>query len=232
MHTIAVFGASGKTGKLFTELALKNGYCVRAMLRSPTRLDLQHPNLEIIQGDILDFAKVAETIKSTEAVIDLIAQKQDSHPDLRKTGTRNVLRAMQQNNVKRLILLSSLPYELQLGLLEPNDRPAFAHRLIMFIGKNRLLNSFMMFMLKKLAGAPILTASEYAERFDLIKQSELDWTIVRTPRLHDKPSQGKVHAGHLDSNTRISIARGSVATFLFNELKRPQYIRKRPVISD
>ena len=232
MHTIAVFGASGKTGKLFTELALKNGYGVKALVRTPSKLDLSDSSLKVIQGDILDAAKVEETTKSTEAVIDLIAQKKDSHPDLRKTGTRNILRAMQRNNVKRLILLSSLPYELQLGLLERNDKPAFGHKLIMFIGKNPLLNSFMMFMLKKLAGAPLLTAREYADRIDLIKQSELDWTIVRTPRLHDKPSQGKVHAGHLDASTRISIARASVAAFLLNELESPQYIRKMPVISD
>lgn len=232
MYTISVFGASGRTGKLFTELALKNGYCVKALVRAPSRLDLQHPNLEIIQGDVLDSAKVEETIKTTEAVIDLIAQKNDSHPDLRKTGTQNMLHAMQQNNVKRLIILSSLPYELQFGILDTNDKPAFVHRLVMFIGKNPFLNNFMMFMLKNLAGAPILTESEYLERINLIKQSELDWTIVRTPRLTDKPSRGKYHSGYLDSNTHMSIARADVAAFLLNEMKSPQYIRKLPVISD
>lgn len=231
MNKIAVFGASGQTGKLFTELALKNGYCVRALVRTPSKLELQHPNLEVIQGDILDRAKVEETIRSTEAVIDLTAQKKDSHPDLRRMGTQNIVHAMQQNNVKRLIVPSSLPYELQLGILEPNDKPGSMHKFIMFIGRNPLLNSLMMFLLKNLAGAPTVTANEYTYRFDLIKQSDLDWTIVRTPRLENKPPQGNYRLGDLDANTRISIARADVAAFLLNELKSPQYIRKMPVIS-
>jgi hypothetical protein len=232
MRTIAVFGASGKTGKLFTELALNDGYCVKALVRTPSKLNLSDSNLQVIQGDILDAAKVEETVESTEAVIDLTSQKKDSHPDFRKTETRNILHAMQRNNVKRLITLSSLPYELQLGLLEPNDKPAFVHKFMMFIGKNPVLNKFIMFLLKNLAGAPTITLPEYVYRFDLIKQSELDWTIVRTPRLHDKRPQGNVRAGDLDANTRMSIARVSVAAFLLKELKSPRYIRKMPVISD
>lgn len=232
MYTISVFGASGRTGKLFTELALKNGYCVKALVRDPSKLDLQHPNLDVIQGDVLESAKVEETIKTTEAVIDLIAQKKDSHPDLRKTGTQNILHAMQQNNVKRLIILSSLPYELQFGILDTNDRPAFVHRLVMFIGKNSFLNNSMMFMLKNLAGAPTLTTSEYVERINLIKQSDLDWTIVRTARLNDQSSQGRYQVGYLDAHIRMSIARANVAAFLLDELKSPQYIRKMPTLSD
>jgi len=32
MKTIAVFGASGNTGKPFTEMALKEGYAVKALV--------------------------------------------------------------------------------------------------------------------------------------------------------------------------------------------------------
>lgn len=232
MNQIAVFGASGQTGKLFTELALKNGYEIKALIRTPSKLNLQHPNLVAIRGDILDAGKVEETIKSTEAVIDLIAQKKDSHPDLRRTGTQNILHAMQQNNIKRLIILSSLPYELQFGILDPNDKPAFVHRVVMFIGKNPLLNNFIMFMMKNLAGMPVLSAKEYIYRINLIKQSELDWTIVRTARLNDKPSQGRYHVGYLDAHIGMNISRANVAAFLLDELKSPQYIRKVPALSD
>jgi len=50
MKTIAVFGASGNTGKPLTEMALKDGYAVKALVHTPARLDLQHPNLQVIQG--------------------------------------------------------------------------------------------------------------------------------------------------------------------------------------
>jgi putative NAD(P)-binding protein len=164
-------------------------------------------------------------------VIDLIAPKKDSPPDLRKAETKNILHAMQQNNVKRLIILSSLPFELQFGILDPNDKPGSIHKFIMFIGKNPSLNKFMMFLLKNLAGAPVEQVRSGFERTDRIKQSKLDWTIVRTPRLENKPSQGRYRLGYLDANTRMSIACADVAAFVLNELKSPQYVGKMPIIS-
>jgi putative NADH-flavin reductase len=230
MKKIAVFGASGQTGKLFTELALKDGYFVKALVRTPSKLDRQSSNLEIIEGDILNSGNVEQTIKSTEAVIDFTGPRQDSPLEMQKTATKNILRAMHQNNVKRLIILSSLPMQLQFGILEPNDKPAFVHKLIIFIGKNPFLNNFLMSMLKR-AGAPVEHVRPGFERIKVIKQSELDWTIVRAPTLNNKPAQGRYRSGSLDTDTGMSIARADVAAFVLNELTSPQYIRKNPIVS-
>src|SRR6266498_846522 len=86
MKTIAVFGASGNTGKLFTEMALKDGYAVKALVRTPAKLGLQHPNLQIIQGDLTDSAKVEETIRGTDAVISLIGAASGSPNDTYRVG--------------------------------------------------------------------------------------------------------------------------------------------------
>ena len=231
MKRISVFGASGHTGKPFIEMALKDGYTVKALVRTPSKLDLQHSNLEVIQGDILDAAKVEETIKTTEAVIDLIAPKRDSPHDVRRAETRNILHAMQQYNVKRLIILSSLPLELQFGILDPNDKPGFVHKFIMYIGTNPFLNNFMMFLLKNLAGVPVEHVRSGLDRTELIQQSELDWTIVRTPRLGNKPAQGRYHLGSLDANTRMTIARSDVAACLLDILMNDKYIRHMPIVS-
>ena len=118
MNEIAVFGASGPTGKLFTELALNHGYQVKALLRDLAKLDLRHSNLELVQGDVADLISMGETIKGMEAVISLIganlrrgANLQQA-AKLRRTTTPTILSAMQQNNVERLIVLASLPVEL------------------------------------------------------------------------------------------------------------------------
>src|SRR5215207_9736191 len=132
MNKIAIFGASGRTGKLFTELALKNGYKVKALVRQPSRLSLQHSNLEVIQGDTADSAKVEKTIEATDAVIDLIGPGKGSSLDLQRTATRHIIDAMQLCAVKRLIVLTSLPF----GILDPNDKPTFMNRFMMFMAKN------------------------------------------------------------------------------------------------
>ena len=212
MNKIAVFGASGRTGKLFTELALKNGYEVKALVREPSRLGFQHPNLQVMQGDISNPIQVEETINATEAVIDLIGPGKGSLPDLQRTATRHIIQAMKQNEVKRLIVLASLPF----GILDENDKPAFMSRVMMVLVKN-------------LMGAMVEDAREH---IDLIKQSDLDWTVVRAPGLSDQSSQGKYRVGSLDANTGKSIARADVAAFMLDELKNPKYIRKMPLISN
>ncbi len=212
MNKIAVFGASGRTGKLFTELALNKGDQVKALVRDPSRLAIQNSNLEVIKGDTSDAIKVEETIKATEAVINLIGPGKGSSPELQRTSTTNILRAMEQNNVKRLILLASLPF----GILDPNDKPSFG-------------NKFMMFIAKHLLGSIVQDARAHV---NLINQSEIDWTVIRAPMLNDQPPQGKYRVGYLDANTGKSIARGDVAAFTLHELKNPKYIRQMPLISN
>lgn len=211
MNKIAVFGTSGRTGKLFTELALKNGYEVKALVRDPSRLELQHSNLEVIQSDILDPANVGETIKATDAVISLIGNRKDSSPDLRRTSTQHILNAMQQNKVNRLVTLSS-PF----AILDERDKPSFYFK-------------FAVLMTKPLFGAALVEDGRAS--LDLIKRSELDWTIVRAPTLRDQPSKGNYRVGFLDSNTGRLASRADVAAFLLDVLMNGKYVRGMPLIS-
>jgi putative NADH-flavin reductase len=185
---------------------------VKALARDPAKLGLQHPHLEVIQGDTSDPVKVEETINKTEAVIDLIGPGKGSSSELQRTATRHILRAMQQNNVKRLIILATFPF----GILDTNDKPTF-------------MNRFMMFMAKNLMGSMVEDARGHV---DLIKQSELDWTVVRAPGLTDQPSPGKYRVGYLDDNTGKSISRGDLAAFILDVLMNDTYIRQMPLISN
>jgi putative NADH-flavin reductase len=228
MNQIAVFGASGRTGKLFTELALNKGYQVKALVRDPSKLDLRHSNLEVIQGDIADPTTVEETIRGTEAVInlagprmvDLVTPGKAPPPDLRRTATRNILSSMQQNKVERLIVVDSLPNGLVGGILDPNDQPRFMNKWF--------INKFTIFIGKKLLGELLETQRV---SIDLIKQSPLRWTIVRAPTLSDQPSKGNYRVGYLDANTGKVASRSDVAVCLLDLLMNSQYIREMPIVS-
>jgi putative NADH-flavin reductase len=212
MKKIAVFGASGRTGKLFTELALQNGNEVKALVRQPSRLGFQHSNLQIIQGDCSDPSKVGETVKATHVVVDLLGPGKGSSLDLQRTATAHILHAMEQNNVKRLLVLASLPF----GILDPNDKPTFVNR-------------FMMAMAKNLVGGMVEDARAHV---NLIKQSKFDWTVVRAPALSDEPSPGKYRVGYLDRQTGKSISRSDVAAFILDILNSGTYIRQMPLLSN
>jgi putative NADH-flavin reductase len=212
MNKIAVFGASGETGKSFTELALKNGYAVKALVRTPSKLDIKHPNLQVIQGDVFDQAKVEETINGTEAVIDFLGPATNSPADLRSTSIRNILEAMRKSNVRRLISQASLPF----GVVDAKDQLNLGLQLKMFLAKN-------------LMGKMVQDARQHA---DLIKHTDLDWTIVRAPGLDGHPAQGKYRVGFAGSDLGNSISRPNIATFILDELKSARYIRQMPLVSN
>ncbi|CAA9303145.1 MAG: hypothetical protein AVDCRST_MAG11-975, partial [uncultured Gemmatimonadaceae bacterium] len=58
-RTVAVLGATGRTGRRAVEYALADGLAVRALARTPADLaDLAHPRLAVAQGDATDAGAV------------------------------------------------------------------------------------------------------------------------------------------------------------------------------
>ena len=212
MSKIAVFGASGHTGKPFTDVALKNGYEVRALVRIPSKLEIQHPALQVIQGDVLDPAKVEETITGTDAVIDILGPDSNSPGDLRRTAGRHILQTMQKHNVKRLITLASLP----LGVVDKKDQLNLGLRIKMFLAKI-LLKEF---------------SQDARQHASLITNTALDWTVVRAPGLANQPAQGTYRVGFVGSDMGNSITNADLAAFLLDELRNAKYIRQMPLVSN
>ena len=59
---IAVFGATGGTGKQVVQQALAAGDQVTALVRDPAKLAIENANLTVVTGNVLDAAKVEETL--------------------------------------------------------------------------------------------------------------------------------------------------------------------------
>src|SRR6266498_1336837 len=212
MKTIAVFGASGLTGKLFTEMALKDGYVVKALVRTPAKLGLQHPNLQVIQGDLTASAKVEETIRGTDAVISLIGASSGSPDDIKVIATRHIVAAMQKNNVKRFIRLGSAPF----GVFAEGDKLNFGRRL-----KASLAKTVMGTMV-----------ADERQSVSLTEQSDLDWTVVRAPFLNNEPPKGTYRVGHLGIDAGSRVTRTDLAAFVLDELKNAKYVRQMPLVSN
>lgn len=214
MKTIAVFGASGRTGKPFVNKALQAGYAVIALVRTPASFPITHPSLKIIQGDILKAAEVNKTIAGTDAVVSLIGHVNRSAADLQTTATRHIVAAMKKHGVKRLISLTGG------GVPDPNDQPKLVDKLFVFVMKN-------------LAGkATRETLDDAVQHAALIRSTNLDWTIVRGPRLTEKPAKGAYRVGYVGVGTGISLTREDLADFIVKQLDDTTYVRKVPLISN
>jgi putative NADH-flavin reductase len=212
MKTISVFGASGKTGKPFTEMALKNGYAVKTLVRTPAKLGLQHPNLQVVQGDLTDSVKVEETIRGTDAVVSLIGAASGAPNDIKVIATRHIIAAMQKNNVKRFIRLGSVPY----GVFAEGDKLNFGQR-------------FKASLAKILLGTVV---DDEIQSIRLTEQSELDWTVVRAPLLNNEPPKGTYRIGRLGIDAGSNITRTDLAAFVLDELKNAKYVRQMPLVSN
>lgn len=106
MSVIALFGATGRTGRRVLVRALAAGHEVRALVRDPAELGVAHDRLTVIPGDVLDPAAVARTIAGSDAVLSLFGQVKGSPRTLQAEGTRAIVNAMRRHGVSRLVTLS------------------------------------------------------------------------------------------------------------------------------
>lgn len=207
---IALFGGTGRTGKIFLEKALQNGYAVKALVRSPEKLALDHKNLTVVKGDVLNLEDVKNTVEGTSIVFSLFGHVKGSPARLQTEGTRLIIDAMQENQLKRIISLSGggLPFP-------EKDEPKFADKIIRTIMKIFVPNI-------------LNDAIDHAE---VLKNSDLKWTIVRGPRLTDDPEQGQYREGWVGVNASTKISRGDLASFLITLIEDEKYVRQMPFIS-
>jgi putative NADH-flavin reductase len=207
---LAVFGGTGKTGRLVVEQALAAGHSVTVLARNPAKLTLQNPCLRVVQGDIGDAAKVLETVKGADAVISALGPTSNQPDFAVSKGMTNIIAAMRQAGVKRLIVTAGA------GVRDPMDQP-------------KLVDKVIVTMLKLLNGNVLADMQQAVQQ---VQASDLDWTIVRGPRLTDEPPTGNIRAGGVGKDIGTSLTRGDFAAFLLAQLNNSQWVRKMPAISN
>ncbi len=201
---IAVFGASGKTGILLVYQALIQGHAVTAFARQPTKIPIQHKNLNIIQGDIMDFDKIKLAVEGQDAVVCALGVDNNKPNTILSEGTRNILKAMEVTGVKRFICMSSA------GILG-NDGGFWFGKIIMPLFLKHVFED------KK-------------RQARVVQESQVEWVIVRPAGLTDAPKTNtyKINAG---SPTSKSIPRADVADFMLKLLTDKKYDETMPAIS-
>jgi len=204
---IAIFGSTGGTGRELVKQALEIGHEVTAFARSPEKLDdLKNENLRLAQGDVLDYEAVAGAIKNQDAVLSALGS-----PTLRagdttlSDGTKNIIRAMREESVKRFVCETSL------GVGDSYGQPGFAFTKIV---------------------VPLILKHAFADKEIQekdIKASNLDWTIVRPGGLTNGERTGKYRHGS-DKSISGKISRADVAEFMLKQLTGDEYLRQTPAI--
>lgn len=204
---IAVFGATGGTGREVVKQALAAGYEVTALARDPSRMAGADPNLVLVAGNVLDIEAVRQTLAGADAVVVSLGNTADNPDYIVSQGTQVILDAIAlQSGPRRLAVVSSL------GVGESKDQVPFAFKML------------MQTVLRK--------AIEDKERQEaLVKASGLDWVIVRPGGLTDGPATGQYRAGLDPSISAGQVARADVAAFVLQQLTDDTFLRQAPAIS-
>jgi putative NADH-flavin reductase len=210
MKTIALFGATGKTGSHFLKIALRDGYAVRALVRSPQKLSVEHTALHVVKGDVLLAEDVEKTVEGTDIAVSLFGHVKGSPEWLQTDGTKNIIAAMKKHGVKRIVSLSGggLPFP-------EKDRPKIADKIIRGI--------------MKIAVPKVL--NDAVKHHGILENSGLDWVIVRGPRLTDETRKGTYRTGWVGVNAGTSIGRADLADFILTQVEDNQFNGKMPFVS-
>ena len=205
---LLIFGPTGGTGRCLLEQALAQGHHVTAFARAPEKVTTQHPNLKVVKGDILNYASIAATMPGHDAALSALGVYLFHKNTVLSDGTRNIIRAMESHSVRRFICESAL------GIGDSRDQVSL---FVEFVFYPLLLRHFF----------------PDKERQELhIRQSTLDWVIVRPARLTKGKQTGQYRHG-FGPHEKIKgvISRADVAEFMLKQLTDDTYLRKTPGVS-
>ncbi len=194
---LIVFGATGGTGKQVMEQALEAGHEVTVIVRRPDAITIRHERLKIVQGDVLKPSEFKHTLAGQDVVISSLGVANREPTTVYSQGVANIMDAMWAANVRRIICVSA-------SGLDPGPlwQCVIAKPLLNFAFKYGY------------ADMRLMEAK--------VRESHLDWTIVRPPRLTDETRTGKYQIAlnkHLSSGWKIS--RADLADYIVRHMDDP-----------
>ena len=206
---IAVFGATGKIGQNIIKQALDQGHEITAFARTPDKIGTPHKNLRVVKGDVLDFATVKTAVAGQDAVICAIGMPLFNTEKLRENGTKNIVRAMKDVGVKRIVCLSAHGVGDSYSTL-----PLFYKLFIMPLLFRRL-------------------APDHLAQETLLKNSDLDWIITRAVNFTKDGYTGEYKHGFNAAKTPVTlkISMPDVAEFMLKQIADNTYLHQTPSIS-
>ena len=191
---VVVCGATGRTGRELVRVALERGHRVTALVHDAHGDLAPADRLRVTYGDVLVRGTLPPAIEGADAVLWAVGPGSGKTPGLLGPGIANVAAAMRDAGVRRLVALSSSGVGDQSG--DPWWRRLFARS-------------------SRTAMAGDLRHMEVA-----LRQSGLDWTIVRASKLLDGPARGDCRVGpgySLPHST--GVARADVAAVMLDQLE-------------
>lgn len=208
---ILIIGGTGKTGKELIKQSLEMGYSITALVREPKKIKINHPRLCIKKGNVLKPESFGDTFMEQDVVISALGHKRFIiKTTILSEGTKNIIAEMERQKIKRFICITSL------GINDSRFKLGLYYTLFTI--------PFILFFY----------FSDKAKQEKIIKQSELDWTIVRPGQLTNGKKRSNYKHGEKVGNYILTkmISRADVADFILSQINSNTYLHKSPGITN
>jgi putative NADH-flavin reductase len=207
---IAILGSTGFLGKVLLEKALNAGYQVRTLVRNPTKLGQFEDRVELVEGNIFRASDIEEAVLGTEAVLSTVGppQRNPKHPEKYEQAMKDLVAAMQNHSIKRLIHVG--------GSVHAGGE-----------NENWTVGRRLLRLMLQLVWKPGLVAKQL--EWEVLKGSNLDWTLVRPPHIVKGDPAGKVSADEKNlSKTNVNVE--DLAGFMLAQIDSKEWIRRAPLV--
>lgn len=211
---VLIFGATGLSGKVILKEALSKNHQVTVLIRNAKDVTLQDKNLTVVQGSVLDRNTVNEVLKNQDAVIQSlgVGGKGNGKPTtFVSDANKIIIEEMEKTNVKRYIAMS-------------NIGAGDSYTYMPWIFRKLILPYFMKWLQ--------VIVDDKNRMEPMIMSSNLDWTIVRSAGMTEKPSKGKIYASLDGKGLKFTITLTDLAKFMVAQLDDTKYIKKAPSVSN
>jgi putative NADH-flavin reductase len=208
---ITILGSTGFVGKVLIKKAIDAGYQVKTLARNPEKLEEIKNKIEIITGNVFESSSIDAAIEGAEVVLSTIGppQRNPGNPGQYEKAMKDIVSAMDKYGIKRYIHIGGAAHQ---G------------------GENEVWNFNRKFLrlFLNLFGKQILVAKHL--EWEVLKTSDLDWTLVRPPRIRQGKSNGKIVADEKNLiKTEVYVE--DLVNFILSQIDSKDWIKKAPLVS-
>jgi uncharacterized protein YbjT (DUF2867 family) len=211
---VTVFGATGAIGSLTVDELLANGHTVTAYARNPRKIPTSWGNrVRMVVGEMSDSDAIDSAVAGADAVVSALGPSMDKKATGLPLveGTQHILDAMRRHGVRRYVGQGTP------SIADPHEKKTLQTRLVSFMGRTFLRRAY----------------DELLGMTELVRNSGVDWTIVRFTAPKDGDKVGRIRAGFYGTDTiGFPITRADIAAFTAAQVDSDTYIRRAPAISN
>lgn len=206
---IAILGSTGFVGKVLLEKALERGYQVKTLVRDPEKLGIYKDRVEFVSGNASESDKLEKTVVGTEAVLSTLPPVINTNETEKYAkAMENLVAILDRNAIKRIIHIG--------GAVHGGGT-----------NENWTLGRRMLKVYLNIVCKPVLIAKHV--EWDVLRKSNLDWTLVRPPRItKDKPIGCLVADEKNLSNVQVNVE--DLADFILDQIDSEKWIEKAPLV--